>query len=433
MGASTPEHLDGSVGSVLLIAAKGHGTRQMCRTDKYGFPRRHVPRQKRHFEFRTGDLVKAVVPGGKYAGTHVGRMTIRSRPSFRLNGIDVHPRTLMLIGRTDGYAYALQIPRPALAPPTEGGGTRRGQVASVRKEYPLMDGAIEKLELGLQRLDKAGDDADLLGLALQSIHGALEDHFRSRLSVDSHVPADQRAALADPKKAQWKDLLDAMQLYGDLSAPNRELIWRANALRTKVAHGGRYTGSRADLDRYAALVQTLCGYVPPIKPAVSPPSRPPAEKPAGGRSPAPQDIPRAVRARPPAAPERPRSPWPGGLLALALLLGLATFVVLRNVTPPRAESAAEATTPATDVAAATAVPATSVPPTLLPRAATVTAADGLNLRGDHNRLAALVATLPSGTRVAIVGEPVQDDGFTWWNVEADGRRGWCAGEFLAFD
>src|SRR5438876_481396 len=108
-----------------------------------------------------------------------------------------------------------------------------------------MDGATEKLELGLQRLAKAGDDADMLGLALQSIHGALEDHFRTRLSADSHMPVEQRAAMADPKQTQWRDLLDAMQLYGDLSAPNRELIWRTNALRTKVAHGGRYTGSRA--------------------------------------------------------------------------------------------------------------------------------------------------------------------------------------------
>jgi len=91
---------------VLLIAAKGHGSRQMCRTDKYGFPSRHVPRQKRHFGFRTGDLVKAVLPGGKYAGTHVGRVTIRSLPSFRLNGINIHPKHLRLLQRADGYAYA---------------------------------------------------------------------------------------------------------------------------------------------------------------------------------------------------------------------------------------------------------------------------------------------------------------------------------------
>jgi hypothetical protein len=117
VGASTPDHLDARVSSVLLIAAKGHGTRQMCRTDKYGFPSRHVPRQKRWFGFRTGDLVKAVVPRGKYAGTYNGRVTIRSAPSFRLNRIDMHPRTLMLLQQADGYSCAHQALRPALPQP----------------------------------------------------------------------------------------------------------------------------------------------------------------------------------------------------------------------------------------------------------------------------------------------------------------------------
>jgi 5-methylcytosine-specific restriction endonuclease McrA len=106
VGASTPNQLQARPGNVLLIAAKGHGSRQMCRTDKYGFPIRHVPRQKQWFGFRTGDLVKGVVPNGKYAGTHVGRVTIRSRPAFRLNGIDIHPKYLRRVGHADGYAYA---------------------------------------------------------------------------------------------------------------------------------------------------------------------------------------------------------------------------------------------------------------------------------------------------------------------------------------
>jgi hypothetical protein len=242
--------------------------------------------------------------------------------------------------------------------------------------------------------------------------------------------------MADPKQTQWRDLLDAMQLYGDLSAPNRELIWRTNALRTKVAHGGRYTGSRADVERYAALARSLCGY--PADALPQPRAR--AEKPvatlAGARSVASPDIPRAVRAGAPTASARPRSPWPGGLLALALLLILAAFAVLRSAPSPRAESAAAPTalaTAAPATAAPAAAPATDLPMPPLPRAATVTAQDGLNLRADHNSSAALVGTLPSGTRVTIVGEPVHADGYTWWNVEVDGRRGWCAGEFLTFD
>ncbi len=35
-----------SASQPLLIKSSGHGTRQMCRTDKFGFPSRHVPRDK---------------------------------------------------------------------------------------------------------------------------------------------------------------------------------------------------------------------------------------------------------------------------------------------------------------------------------------------------------------------------------------------------
>lgn len=42
----------------------GHGTRQSCRTDKYGFPNRYVPRFKSVKGFQTGDIVKAIVTKG---------------------------------------------------------------------------------------------------------------------------------------------------------------------------------------------------------------------------------------------------------------------------------------------------------------------------------------------------------------------------------
>lgn len=111
VGASTSDPLDARVGSVLLIACKGHGTRQMCRTDKYGFPVRHVPRQKRHFGFRTGDLVRAVRLGGKYRGTHVGRVAIRKSGSFNImtaHGLaqGISHRYCRVIQAADGYAYA---------------------------------------------------------------------------------------------------------------------------------------------------------------------------------------------------------------------------------------------------------------------------------------------------------------------------------------
>jgi hypothetical protein len=305
-----------------------------------------------------------------------------------------------------------------------------------------MDSATQKLELGLERLAKAGHDADLLGLALQSIHGALEDHFRARLAADSQMPESQRATMLDPKQVQWKELLDAMQLYGDLSANDRDQIWRTNGLRTKVAHGGRYSGTRVDLERYAALVQSLVGYTPAKVAGPARGGRASAEKPAesrrtAGRQPASTrpadtlDIPRAIRAGRPSA-RRPRSRWPGGLIALALLVGLALFVAFRGLAQPLARSATAPT--AADTTVPEAVTAIAVaPPTALPRSATVTTQDGLNLRKDHASSAQLLASLSNGTRVAIIGGPVLADGHIWWNVEADGWRGWCAGEFLTFD
>ena len=92
---------------VLKIFAKGHGRRQMCITTKYGFPRSHRLRTRSYLGFKTGDIVRAVIPKGKYEGVHVGRITIRHRPSFRLNGFNVHPKYLNLLYKNDGYEYAL--------------------------------------------------------------------------------------------------------------------------------------------------------------------------------------------------------------------------------------------------------------------------------------------------------------------------------------
>jgi 5-methylcytosine-specific restriction endonuclease McrA len=89
----------------LRVRARGHGRRQRCRTDRYGFPVRHAPRAKKHLGWQTGDLARAVIPRGKYAGVQVGRVAIRHRPCFRLNGIDVHPKYLECLQRSDGYEY----------------------------------------------------------------------------------------------------------------------------------------------------------------------------------------------------------------------------------------------------------------------------------------------------------------------------------------
>jgi len=110
VGTSTPDQLATASVVPLLIEATGHGTRQMCGTDEHGFPTRHRQRRKVHFGYQTGDLVRAVVPGGKYAGVHVGRVLVRATGSFdirtkqgRQQGI--HHRHCRPIHRNDGYSY----------------------------------------------------------------------------------------------------------------------------------------------------------------------------------------------------------------------------------------------------------------------------------------------------------------------------------------
>lgn len=110
VGASTPEHLAVLVRSPLTITATGHGTRQMCRTDRYGFPSRYVPRNKFVKGFQTGDIVKAVVTTGKKIGTYVGRVAVRSTGSFNIstaNGLvqGISYKYCSRVHGKDGYQY----------------------------------------------------------------------------------------------------------------------------------------------------------------------------------------------------------------------------------------------------------------------------------------------------------------------------------------
>lgn len=110
VGTSTPERLLLNGIKPLTIKAKGHGRRQRCGTDRYGFPVRHAPSQKLFMGFQTGDFVKADVKTGKYAGLYTGRIAIRFKPSFKLTtagkSFDVHPKYLKTIHKADGYEYA---------------------------------------------------------------------------------------------------------------------------------------------------------------------------------------------------------------------------------------------------------------------------------------------------------------------------------------
>jgi hypothetical protein len=118
VGSSTPEQVIVKVTKPLMIKATGYGHRRMCNITKFGFPQVNKKgefavrsRTKILHGFQTGDMVKAVVPKGKNAGIHVGRVTVRVTGQF---DISTATRRLQIINhkyckpihRQDGYCYA---------------------------------------------------------------------------------------------------------------------------------------------------------------------------------------------------------------------------------------------------------------------------------------------------------------------------------------
>ncbi|MFD1674134.1 RNA-guided endonuclease IscB [Alicyclobacillus fodiniaquatilis] len=111
VGESTQESFSKMPTVVHVWSAKGRGCRQMVNNDKYGFPRGKAKSAKQVFGFQTGDLVRAKVPKGKYAGMWNGRVAVRARGSFDIFqdgkrvAQGVSHRYCRVIQRADGWQY----------------------------------------------------------------------------------------------------------------------------------------------------------------------------------------------------------------------------------------------------------------------------------------------------------------------------------------
>lgn len=99
----------------LIIKAVGRGSRQFCRMDRYGFPRTAPkPRSKNFFGFKTGDMVKAMIPENAQTkvptGTYTGRVAVRSSGHFDVKTKDakitVSQKYCKPLHLMDGYSYA---------------------------------------------------------------------------------------------------------------------------------------------------------------------------------------------------------------------------------------------------------------------------------------------------------------------------------------
>ena len=113
VGASTPEQLVVAGIRPLRITATGRHARQMCRMDRFGFPRTGPKATSTVAGLRTGDLVRAVVPTPSIkAGTYVGRLAVRAIGRCNITtarqGVvqGIHVRHCRPLHRNDGYRYA---------------------------------------------------------------------------------------------------------------------------------------------------------------------------------------------------------------------------------------------------------------------------------------------------------------------------------------
>jgi hypothetical protein len=170
------------------------------------------------------------------------------------------------------------------------------------------------LREGLLVLSEAAEnDRRLAGVALLSIHAAMEDFLR--LEIARKVP-DLRAEVEDVNQTGLKSLSDYSRMYLGFGSSDVDMILTANSQRNSFAHSKRYGWSwrRADVARYAAFVYGKCNPGKPLPdftyknpaPTTSAPSHASPDTPA----PSPTTVPPEPRSPvPPVPPIRYRKPW----------------------------------------------------------------------------------------------------------------------------
>jgi 5-methylcytosine-specific restriction endonuclease McrA len=124
VGKSTPAQVLTDGVNPWEIKATGHNTRQMCRMDKYGFPRTSAKGPRTVKGFKTGDIIKATVSSGKKIGSYVGRVAVRSSGSFNvttgggtIQGIS--HRYCRVLHKSDGYGINRAIARSQNSSPSK--------------------------------------------------------------------------------------------------------------------------------------------------------------------------------------------------------------------------------------------------------------------------------------------------------------------------
>lgn len=300
----------------------------------------------------------------------------------------------------------------------------------------------DKLQRGFELIGRSHGDADLLGVALLAMHGALEDHLREALEACADLSAEERQLLSR-RDAGWLPLVELAQKRLGLRQEERQLILEANKARQAFAHGEQFAGRVSNVLRYARFVERLCGQPGLLdhtlieQTHVQPASTRAAPHPTGRAQPPTHQRPR------PADRGAPKPPiWASSGISINRLIFLALVVIVltlsvwafRSIDGTRLLMAIGALPAPTATPRATPPIATSTPPTS--QARIVGLGDGIGWL--HNTPSFNSGTLPiplrDGATVEILDrEPIEAEGARWRYVATGGYEGWCPENNLAIE
>jgi hypothetical protein len=120
----------------------------------------------------------------------------------------------------------------------------------------MTDTTTDKLERGVQLLEDAGSDRDLLGVALLAFQGALAEQLRSLIATNPSLGEAERSTL--DRVGSLSALVELGRRHGDLTREQAWQILEAERLRSGFARGEPFRGSPSEVRTYARFVAELC-------------------------------------------------------------------------------------------------------------------------------------------------------------------------------
>jgi hypothetical protein len=293
------------------------------------------------------------------------------------------------------------------------------------QQQPTAAAIPDRLDRGVVLLGDAGQDQDLLGVALLAFQGGLAERLRELVSTNPTLTDEGRAALE--RATTILALVDLARRHGDLT---REQAWRiieAERLRAEFVRGDPFRGSPNEVRSYGRFVAAICAR-PEIDQIL-------ATMPLGQTATTPStDGDEDDVDQPPQGFYYTIMRWVPGLLFMAVLAfagwALIDRIALRQAAPAR-PLGPTATLPALTFAPITVSDATSVSlptPTIATRRGQIVRLGG-NPGWLHSEprfdSPTLAIQLSEGMEVAILGQQQVDaQGVLWMLVATGGYEGW---------